>query len=157
MYYPFSRFQFSLFLFLTLFAFNTIKASNQKIRDLSVNLIFVATPDTTSRPAWAGIWGIWGGENYGGPEWPWYKGTIITASWKNIEPQKGQWDFSDFDANLKKAADKGLYIGIKVYHGDVSPDWIYPHGDLIMRKVKTHYFSISMMISLVAISSTIVR
>jgi hypothetical protein len=95
---------------------------------IPINQIFAGANEPQYRPDWAGIWGIWGGENYGGPEWPWYKGTIIHTSWKNIEPNKGQWDFSGFDANLKKAADKGLYIGIKVYQGDVSPDWIYEHG-----------------------------
>jgi hypothetical protein len=92
------------------------------------NQLFAGVNEPDERPDWVGIWGIWGGEDYGGPEWPWYKGTIVHTTWKNIEPRKGQWDFSEFDDNLKKAADKGLYIGIKVYQGDVSPGWIYGNG-----------------------------
>jgi hypothetical protein len=80
------------------------------------------------RPDWVGIWGIWGGHEYGGPEWPWYKGTIVHTSWNNLEPRPGEWDFSEFDANLQEAADRGLYIGIKVYQGDASPAWIYDQG-----------------------------
>ena len=101
---------------------------------VTCNFAFAQKSDSKKRPEWAGIWGIWGGENYGGPEWPWYKGTIVHTTWKNLEPQKDEWDFTEFDANLKKAADKGLYIGIKVYQGDVSPAWIYENG---VAKVKS--------------------
>ena len=80
------------------------------------------------RPDWVGIWGIWGGENYGGPDWPWYKGTIVHTTWKDLEPSPGQWDFAEFDNNLAEAARRGLYIGIKVYQGDASPAWIYDRG-----------------------------
>lgn len=95
---------------------------------MTINPLFADPPEEPGRPDWVGIWGIWGGENYGGPEWPWYKGTLVHTTWKNIEPEKGQWDFSSIDTGLKIAAEKDLYLGIIVYHGDVSPDWIYQHG-----------------------------
>ncbi|MEM9282944.1 MAG: hypothetical protein AAGA96_14040 [Verrucomicrobiota bacterium] len=80
------------------------------------------------RPEWAGIWGIWGGQNYGGPDWPWYKGTIVHTTWAEIEPTEGQWDFSEFNEHLKEAADRGLFIGVKVYHGNGTPEWVYDKG-----------------------------
>ncbi len=99
-----------------------------KLCFIALALAGIHNPSLADRPDWVGIWGIWGGENYGGPEWPWYKGTIVHTTWSKIEPGKGQWNFSDLDNGLKSAADRGLYLGIKVYQGDASPNWIYNHG-----------------------------
>jgi len=92
------------------------------------NPFFSPPPTEPNRPDWVGIWGIWGGEDYGGPEWPWYKGTLISSRWKDLEPEKGQWNFSSLDADLNKASDNGIYAGIIIYHGDKTPAWVYNNG-----------------------------
>lgn len=91
-------------------------------------LVGTANKSFADRPDWVGIWGIWGGENYGGPEWPWYKGAMVTSSWMKLEKSQGVWDFSDLDEKIQKAADRNLYIGIKIYHGERTPAWVYEQG-----------------------------
>ena len=44
------------------------------------------------RPDGVGVWGIRGGENWDGPEWPWYKGAMVTSSWPKLEKSLGLWD-----------------------------------------------------------------
>ena len=39
-----------------------------------------------NRPDYCGVWGIWGGHEISAEGKQWYKGTIVTIRWKNIEP-----------------------------------------------------------------------
>jgi hypothetical protein len=74
------------------------------------------------------VWGIWGGEEISRQGRPWYKGTVVTENWKDVEPRPEQFAWGKLDAKVRKAADHGLFVMLLVYHGSVCPEWIYEQG-----------------------------
>jgi len=94
----------------------------------------VAVTVTTSsvsfngKPDWAGVWGIGGGESYSTANRPWYKGTVLSVNWRDIEPADNSFDFSPLDRKIQQAVANGLYVMPMVYHGHLSPEWIYSAG-----------------------------
>lgn len=76
------------------------------------------------RPEWAGIWGIWGGHVYSRNVYPWYKGTLVTTDWRQIQPQKDAFDFSSFDDKIYQAYNNDLYIMFLVYIAPNPPEWL---------------------------------
>ncbi|MBN1674929.1 MAG: beta-galactosidase [Kiritimatiellae bacterium] len=81
-----------------------------------------------AKPDWAGIWGIWGGETVSTEGKPWFKGTLVTVTWRQIEPADNQFNFRPLDERIQRAADKGLYVMCIVYHGTKTPEWAYEQG-----------------------------
>ena len=60
---------------------------------------------------------------------PFVKGIMVRASWWQLEPRKGEYDFSRIDRYLDKAASKGkrlfLTLGTKSFNGDKAvPDYL---------------------------------
>jgi hypothetical protein len=80
------------------------------------------------KPAWPGIWTIWGKNDVSNFDKPWFKGTAGSITWKKIEPQKGKFDFKPIDDFVYKAVKNGLYFSFKVYSGYNVPDWIFENG-----------------------------
>lgn len=56
---------------------------------------------------------------------PFIRGWNFTFAWRDIEPEKGKFNWKTFDEQLKMAADNGLYIGFMIWVGQNSPEWIY--------------------------------
>ncbi|MGD8618745.1 MAG: hypothetical protein PVH54_06100, partial [Gammaproteobacteria bacterium] len=92
--------------------------------------VAVTTPFVSfnGKPDWAGIWGIGGGEGYSNANRPWYKGTVLSVNWRDIEPADNSFDFSPLDQKIQQAVANGLYVMPMVYHGHLSPQWIYNAG-----------------------------
>jgi len=72
--------------------------------------LFLCSPLSADKPDWPGVWTIWGGETLSNADKPWYKGTLLTTAWKDIEPRQGRFDFSDIDQRAATAAKNGLNI-----------------------------------------------
>lgn len=87
-----------------------------------------ATIAHADKPAWPGIWAMWGGETINAAERPWIKGCMGTTTWRTIEPRRGEFDFTEMDRFIRTAADNGLYIGYMIYVGPSSPAWVYDAG-----------------------------
>lgn len=73
------------------------------------------------KPAWAGIWGIWGGEDY---KFPWLKGSLITCTWAQIEPSENNLDYSCLDRKISQAISNNQSIMFLIYIGN-PPQWVY--------------------------------
>lgn len=56
---------------------------------------------------------------------PFIKGWNFTFAWKNIEPEKGAFNWRFFDDQLTIAAKSNLDIGFMIWVGQNSPEWIY--------------------------------
>jgi len=80
------------------------------------------------KPAYPGIWGIWGFPRIAQAPPPWYKGHVVTVTWEQIEPADGRFDWAELDARIHEAADRGLYVMFMVYHASKCPAWIFEKG-----------------------------
>jgi len=94
---------------------------------------FLATPENNP-------FGIW---DYMGKmpdlsRTPHVRGKLIRASWSDLEPTQGQWDFKTLDADLKEAADHKLNLILVVFSGSNSPEWIYKQGVPAVRTTGVH-------------------
>lgn len=87
-------------------------------------LIGLASPNYAQRPDWSGIWGIWGGEIYSRHQYPWYKGTLVSVNWKQIQPQRNTFNFSALQSKITQAANNGLYVMFNVYISPDPPEWL---------------------------------
>jgi hypothetical protein len=73
-------------------------------------------------------YGVWiRGRNYDVREFP-YRGVEVDFTWDEIQPAEGVFDWSGFDAALKKAAGQGLYVCVGINVGPMSPEWLYAKG-----------------------------
>lgn len=86
------------------------------------------SPAVADKPDWCGTWTWGGGADISRTERPWFKGTFVATGWDRIEPENGRFNWSWLDEPLKKAAENGLYVVIKVYHAHSSPSWLYSAG-----------------------------
>lgn len=97
-------------------------------RIVSVACLFFCTALAhADKPDYPGIWGIWG-EPLSREGRPWYKGHGITATWQDIEPADGRFDWSKLDSGITNATAKGLFVMVMVYTGAKSPEWLYAAG-----------------------------
>jgi hypothetical protein len=79
------------------------------------------------KPAYPGIWGIWGaGVTKVGR--PWLKGQVITVDWAEIEPANNQFAWTKLDSQVNKVASNDLYVMVLVYTGAKAPHWLYSSG-----------------------------
>jgi hypothetical protein len=73
-------------------------------------------------------YGVWvRGNSYDVKEFP-YRGAEIDLKWEEVQPSEGVFVWTDFDAELKKAASLGLYACIGINVGPMSPAWVYDKG-----------------------------
>ncbi|TZF86480.1 hypothetical protein FW774_05410 (plasmid) [Pedobacter sp. BS3] len=76
-----------------------------------------------------GVFGVWGhGPGISKPilgELPFIRGWNFTFAWKDLEPEKGKFNWSLFDKQVNFAAENNLYIGFMIWVGQNSPEWIY--------------------------------
>lgn len=72
--------------------------------------------------------GIWTGSNITPQNVDLVRGRMVACHWRDLEPQKGQWDWSVIEPRIVQAANAGKHIGMIVYVGPDSPDWIYENG-----------------------------
>lgn len=56
------------------------------------------------------------------------RGNMISCHWRDLEPQKGKFDWNIIKPRIKQASTAGKYIGMIVYVGPDSPNWIYENG-----------------------------
>ncbi len=77
------------------------------------------------------VFGIWGHgliTNQIASAYDFYRGWDITYTWKELEPEKGNYNWKYFDDQLKIAAAHHLYIGFMIWTGQNSPEWLYKNG-----------------------------
>ena len=72
--------------------------------------------------------GIWTGSNITSDNIDLVRGRMVACHWRDLEPQKGQWNWSVIEPRIKQATNAGKYVGMIVYVGPDSPDWIYENG-----------------------------
>ena len=73
-------------------------------------------------------YGVWiRGNRYDATEFP-YRGVEVDLKWEDVQPAEGQFVWTDFDAELKHAAELGLYVCIGINVGPMSPAWLYEKG-----------------------------
>lgn len=98
-------------------------------RDFLSAIILFITLNLSAQKVNQPVFGIWGH----GPDisnsiikgLPFIRGWNFTFAWRDIEPQKGKFNWNLFDDQLKVAADHNLYIGFMIWVGQNSPEWIY--------------------------------
>lgn len=74
-------------------------------------------------------YGVWGrGRNYRPEDYPFIKGFGFGATWEEVEPQPGQFDWSGLDAAARKAFEQSRYLYISINSGPDAPPWIYQQG-----------------------------
>lgn len=56
------------------------------------------------------------------------RGWNITFSWRDLEPQKGQFDWNYFDSQIRQVVESNLSVGFMVWVGHNSPEWLYNEG-----------------------------
>lgn len=88
------------------------------------NFRLTYTQPADPRPAWAGMWGAWGSENYSAS---WLKGSLLSVSWKLIEPSDGVFNFSALESKINSAVQRGQYFLPKVYVENC-PEWLFGKG-----------------------------
>jgi len=55
-------------------------------------------------------------------------GLSLRLGWNQIQPQKGVYDWSFLDSNIKKASTYGKKVMIRVFGGKYTPGWVYDAG-----------------------------
>jgi len=83
----------------------------------------------SERPEWAGVWyNTWDQT----PDFSPYQGMIAGEAgrlqWRNLEPQKGKFDFSDLKKKLQRAKNNDYYYYCELWTGSHTPGWIYNNG-----------------------------
>lgn len=56
------------------------------------------------------------------------RGRMVACHWRDLEPQKGRWNWDVIAPRIMQATSAGKCIGLIVYVGPDSPDWIYENG-----------------------------
>jgi len=96
---------------------------------LSVSAQNNADQYITERPPWAGVWyNTWNKV----PDFSEFQGMVAGEAgrlkWKDLEPKKGKFDFSDLKNKLQRAKNNNYYFYIELWTGENSPAWIYSNG-----------------------------
>ena len=73
-------------------------------------------------------YGIWTGGNITPKTKEYVRGRFIWLKWRDLEAQKGIWTWGVLEERIKQAVKAGKYVGLVVYAGPDSPDWIYDNG-----------------------------
>jgi len=111
--------------FLLSFAFCSSPAKNPTHNSNASNYDHVSNNGANN------IWGVWGGGNIdevNPSNFSFFKGWYIVYQWKQLEPEKDQFDWNYFDSQMKFAADHNLAIGFMIWVGPHSPQWLYTNG-----------------------------
>jgi hypothetical protein len=56
------------------------------------------------------------------------KGVALSATWADLEPRSGQYDWSELDARIDIAARAGKKVGLRVLPGISTPEWVFDAG-----------------------------
>lgn len=56
---------------------------------------------------------------------PFIHGWNFTFFWRDLEPQKGKYNWKLFDDQVTIATSNGLYVGYMVWVGSFTPEWVY--------------------------------
>jgi hypothetical protein len=73
----------------------------------------------------SGVYGVWGPSSFSG--YPWLVGAQVYASWKDINPQEGTYNWSGFDNRAKARANAGKLIYLQINSSPSMPSWIFNH------------------------------
>lgn len=72
--------------------------------------------------------GVWTGGNITPKNADLIRGRMVASHWRDLEPQKGEWNWDVIAPRIIQATKAGKYVGMIVYVGPDSPDWIYENG-----------------------------
>lgn len=56
------------------------------------------------------------------------KGVALSATWADLEPRSGEYDWSDLDARIDIVAKAGKKVGLRVLPGITTPEWVFGAG-----------------------------
>ena len=101
--------------FFTILMLNTLNAQNSEN---------ISRPNNTDAE---GLYALWY-QNKENPELylnqPYIIGGQMVFQWKELEPEKGKYDFSAIAEKLDKYSTLGIYATIQI-NGNLKPDWLY--------------------------------
>ncbi len=73
-------------------------------------------------------YGVWTGGNITSDIVDLVRGRMVASHWRTIEPEKGEWNWESIEPRIKQATKLGKYVGMIIYVGPDSPNWIYENG-----------------------------
>ena len=86
--------------------------------------VFGQSTDDKSYP-----FGIWTGRgNITSENKDLIRGIMVSCHWRDLEPEKGKWNWDVIEPRIMQATNAGKHVGMIVYVGPDSPDWIYDNG-----------------------------
>jgi hypothetical protein len=92
-------------------------------------ILLISVRNIAQKTSTQEVFGTWGhGQNISNEiikGLPFIRGWNFTFPWKEIEPEKGKFNWELFDSQLKIASDNDLYIGFMIWVGQFSPEWVY--------------------------------
>ncbi|MDQ1296293.1 MAG: hypothetical protein QG611_271 [Bacteroidota bacterium] len=71
-------------------------------------------------------YGIWAGRP--GCDMPFVRGFWVACKWAELEPEKGKFNWNILEDQIKQAFKEGTSVGLMVFVGPDSPEWIYSNG-----------------------------
>jgi len=71
-------------------------------------------------------YGIWA--NKPGCDLPFVRGFWVACKWADLEPEKGKFNWSIIEDQIKQAHKEGTSIGLMVFVGPDCPEWLYSNG-----------------------------
>ncbi len=72
-------------------------------------------------------WCSWSGKTHK-KDFPFVKGVSLVPHWDSVEPTPGNYDWSNIDAKMKKAADEGFNIFMVMWFNPCCPSWLFDNG-----------------------------
>jgi len=89
-------------------------------------LMFAFSVNAFSQKALKSPYGIWAGGP--GCDMPFVRGFWVACKWAELEPEKGKFNWSILEDQIKQACKEGTSIGLIVDVGPDSPEWLYSNG-----------------------------
>jgi len=93
---------------------------------ISYILILAATLNAFAEKKPKSPYGIWAGKP--GCDLPFVRGFWVACKWAELEPEKGKFNWNILEDQIKQAYKEGTSVGLMVFVGPDSPEWIYSKG-----------------------------
>ena len=73
--------------------------------------------------------GLWSQSSFADQrEAPNIQGIFFTAKWRDLQPAKDMFDWTDFDKDILDITERNLGVSLRIYTGQNAPQWIYEEG-----------------------------
>jgi hypothetical protein len=108
---------------------NQMHLMKKKLILISIFLSVLFNTSKAQTEANSKVLGMWGHGNKISKSiiksMPFIHGWNFTFYWRDLEPQKGKYNWKLFDDQIHLAIDNNLYAGFMVWVGQFSPEWVY--------------------------------